>query len=144
MQRDAMPDGTGRPDLVTAMVSMTLPVWRRGKVEPGIRAMAAGREMAARDLEALDNEAADAIEGGLSSFGNFAAVAKLYRTTLVPQAEQAVRSNVEAYRVGRIDFPMVMDSLMSELSFRRGYLGMVGEMHVTMARLEAAVGRELR
>jgi len=71
-------------------------------------------------------------------------VAKLYRTTLIPQAEQAVRSNVEAYRVGRVDFPMVMDDLMSELSFRREYLGMVGEMHVTMARLEAAAGRELR
>lgn len=144
MQRDAMPDGAGRPDLVSAMVSMTLPVWRRGKVEPGIRAMAAEREMAARDLEALDNEAANAIGGGLSSFENFAAVAKLYRTTLLPQAEQAVLSNVEAYRVGRIDFPMVMDALMSELSFRREYLGMVGEMHMTMARLEAAVGRELR
>ncbi len=144
MQRDAMPDGTGRPDLVSAMVSMTLPVWRRGKVEPGVRATAAEREMAARDLEALDNEAAGAIEGGLSSFGNFAGVAKLYRTTLIPQAEQAVRSNVEAYRVGRVDFPMVMDALMSELSFRREYLGMVGEMHVTMARLEAAAGRELR
>jgi len=144
MQRDAMPDGAGRPDLVSAMVSMTLPVWRRGKVDPGIRAMTAEREMAARDLESLDNEAAGAIEGGLSSFGNFAAVAKLYRTTLIPQAEQAVLSNFEAYRVGRIDFPMVMDSLMTELSFRREYLGMVGEMHMTMARLEAAVGRELR
>ncbi len=85
MQRDAMPDGTGRPDLVSAMVSMTLPVWGRGKIEPGIRAMAAEREMAARDLEALDNEAANAIEGGASSLENFSAVAKLYRTTLIPR-----------------------------------------------------------
>ena len=120
MQRDAMPDGTSRPDLVSAMVSMTLPVWGKGKIDPGIRAMTAEREMAIRDLETLDIEAANAIEGGLSSLENFAAVAKLYRTTLIPQAEQAVQANLEAYRVGTIDFPMLMDSLMSELGFRQG------------------------
>jgi len=143
MQRDAMPDGTNRADMVSAMVSMTLPVWGKGKIDPGIRAVTAEREMAVRDLETLDSEAANAIEGGLSSLENFTAVAKLYRTTLIPQAEQSVQANLEAYRVGAVDFPMVMDSLMSELAFRRDYAGMVGEMHTTKARLEAAVGREL-
>jgi len=143
MQRDAMPDGTTRPDMVSAMVSMSLPIWRKGKIEPGIRAMKAERDMAIRDVETLDSEAANAIAGGLSSLENFAAVARLYRTTLIPQAEQSVQSNIEAYRVGTIDFPMMMDSLMSELGFRKEYVGMVGEMHMTKARLEAAVGREL-
>jgi outer membrane protein TolC len=143
MQRDAMPDGTKRPDMVSAMVSMTLPIWKKGKIEPGIRAMKADREMAIRDLETLDSEAANAIGGALSSLANFAAVATLYRTTLIPQAEAAIQSNLEAYRVGKIDFPMLMDSLMSELGFRKEYAGMVGEMHMTKARLEAAVGREL-
>ncbi len=143
MQREASPGGMNRPDMVSAMVSMTLPVWGKGKIEPGIRAVTAEREMAIRDRETLDIEAANAIEGGLSSLENFAAVAKLYRTTLIPQAEQAVRSNIEAYRVGKIDFPMLMDSLMSELGFRREHAGRVGEMHMTKARLEAAVGREL-
>jgi outer membrane protein TolC len=143
MQRDAMPDGTTRPDLFSAMVSMTLPIWKKGKIEPGIRAMQAEREMAIRDMETLDSEAANAIGGGLSSLENFAALARLYRTTLIPQAEQSVQSNIEAYRVGTIDFPMMMDSLMSELGFRKEYVGMVGEMHMTKARLESAVGSEL-
>jgi len=30
------PDGMKRSNMVSAMVSMTLPVWRKGKVEPGI------------------------------------------------------------------------------------------------------------
>jgi len=38
---------------------------------------------------------------------------------------------------------MLMDSVMSVLNFRKEYLGMVGESHMTKARLEAAVGREL-
>ncbi len=143
MQRDAMPDGSRRSDMFSAMVSMTLPVWGKEKIEPGILAMTAEKEMAVRDEETLDNEAANAIGGSLSSLENFAAVARLYRTTLIPQAEQAMESNIEAYRVGKIDFPMLMDSVMAVLNFRKEYLGMVGEMHVTKARLEAAVGREL-
>jgi len=143
MQRNKMPDGTNRPDMVSAMVSMTLPVWRKGKVDPGIRAMAAEKEMAIRDEEALDNESANVIGSSLSSVENFRSVATLYRTTLIPQAEQSVESNLEAYRVGKIDFPMLMDSVMTVLNFRKEYLGMVGEMHMTKARLEAAVGREL-
>jgi outer membrane protein TolC len=143
MQRDAMPDGTRRGDMFSAMVSMTLPIWRKGKIEPGIRAMAAEREMAVRDGETLDAEAANAIGGTLSSLGNFAAVAKLYRTTLIPQAEHSVQSNLEAYQVGKVGFPMLMDSLMAALNFRKEYAGMVGEMYATKARLEAAVGREL-
>ena len=54
-----------------------------------------------------------------------------------------MQSNLEAYRVGKIDFPMLMDSVMTVLNFRKEYLGMVGEMHATKARLEAAVGKEL-
>jgi outer membrane protein TolC len=143
MQRDAMPDGTKRPDMFSAMVSMTLPIWRKEKIEPGIRAMVAERAMAVGDGETLDAEAANAIGGSLASLGNFLAVAKLYRTTLIPQAEQSVQANIEAYQVGKIDFPMLMDSLMTVLNFRKEYLGMVGEMHMAKARLEAAVGREL-
>ena len=143
MQRDAMPDGTKRSDMFSAMVSMTLPIWRKGKIEPGIRAMTAEKEMAIRDEETLDAEAANTIDGSLASLSNFAAVAKLYRTTLIPQAEQSNHSNLEAYQVAKIDFPMLMDSLMAVLNFRKEYLGMVGELHMTKARLEAAVGREL-
>jgi len=143
MQRDNAPDGMKRPNMMSAMVSMTLPVWRKGKVDPGIRAMTAEKEMAIRDEEVLDNESANGIASGLSSLGNFGAVAALYRTTLIPQAEQSVQSNLEAYRVGKIDFPMLMDSVMTVLNFRKEHLGMVGEMHMTKARLEAAVGREL-
>jgi hypothetical protein len=45
--------------------------------------------------------------------------------------------------VGKIYFPMLMDSLLATLNFRKEYAGMVGEMHATKARLEATVGREL-
>jgi outer membrane protein TolC len=143
MQRDPMPDGTKRSDMFTAMLSTTLPIWKNEKIEPGIREMKAERDMASRDLDNLDLETSNVIGAALASMENRASVAKLYRTTLIPQAEQALEANLEAYRVGRIDFPMLMDSVMAVLSYRKEYPAMVGELHMEKAKLEAAVGREL-
>ncbi len=143
MQRDAMPDGTKRPDMFSSMVLFTLPVWKAAKLDPAVREMSAEREMARRDLDALDLEAANAIGGGLASIESRSSVAALIRTTIVPHSETAFETTLESYRVGKVDFPMLMDSIMNLLSLRKEYEEMVGDMHMQKAKLEAAVGREL-
>jgi outer membrane protein TolC len=143
MQRDAMPDGTSRPDMFSSMLSVNLPIWRAGKLEPLAREMSAEREMARRELENLDLEASNAIRKSLASIENSSRVATLYRTTLIPHAETAFEVNLESYRVGKIGFPMLLDSIMTVLSFRKGYHMMLGDLYMEKARLEAVVGREL-
>jgi len=143
MQRDKTPDGAKRSDMFSAMLSVTLPIWRKGKVEPAIRAMTAEKEMAVLEEEALDLEAENAIGAALSSIASYGEAARLYRTTLLPQAEQSLESGFEAYRVGKIDLPMAIDSIVAVVALRREYAGMVGEMHTARARLETTTGREL-
>jgi outer membrane protein TolC len=143
MQRDAMPDGTKRPDMFSSMVTMTLPIWRKGKIEPGIREMEAEKRMAGRELANLDIETSNSIGRSLATMKSRREAAVLYRTTLIPQAEQSFQATAESYRVGKTDFPMLMDAVMAILSFRREYAAMVGDLNTEMTRLEAAVGREL-
>jgi cobalt-zinc-cadmium efflux system outer membrane protein len=143
MQRDAMPDGTKRSDMVSSMVTMTLPIWREGKIDPGIREMEAEKRMAGRDLANLDLETSNSIGRSLATMKSRREAAVLYRTTLIPQAEQSFQATAESYRVGKTDFPMLMDAAMAVLSSRREYAAKVGDLHMEKARLEAAVGREL-
>ncbi|MBI5575181.1 MAG: TolC family protein [Deltaproteobacteria bacterium] len=143
MQRDAMPDGTSRQDMFSSMLLVNLPIWRKSKLEPAVREMTAEREMARRELENLDLETTNAIRRSLSTMENTGNIATLYRTTLIPHAETAFEVNLEAYRVGKIDFPMLLDSIMAVLSYRKGYHEMLGDQYMEKARLEAAVGREL-
>jgi cobalt-zinc-cadmium efflux system outer membrane protein len=143
MQRDAAPDGTRRSDTVSSMVSMTLPIWRKDKIDPGIREMEAERRMAGRDLANLDLETSNAIGRSLATLKSRRETAVLYRTTLIPQAEQSFQATAESYRVGKTDFPMLMDAVTAILASRREYAATVGDMHAEKARLEAAVGREL-
>jgi outer membrane protein TolC len=143
MQRDAMPDGTKRSDMFSSMVMMTLPIWREGKIDPGIREMEAEKRMAGRELANLDLETSNFIGRSLTTMKSRLEGAVLYRTTLIPQAEQSFQATAESYRVGKTDFPMLMDAVMAILSFRREYAAMLGDLHMEKARLEAAVGREL-
>jgi outer membrane protein TolC len=138
-----MPDGTKRSDMVSSMVTMTLPIWRNGKIDPGIREMEAEKRMAGRDLANLDLETSNSIGRSLATMKSRREAAVLYRTTLIPQAEQSFQATAESYRVGKTDFPMLMDSVMAILSFRREYAAMVGDLNVEKTRLEAAVGKEL-
>ncbi len=143
MQRDPMPDGTSRSDMFSSMLLVNLPVWRTAKLDPAVREMTAEREMARRDLEALDLEAANAIGGALASLESRSSAAALVRTTIVPHAETAFETTLASYRVGKVDFPTLMDAIMNVLSLRKDYAEAVGDMHVQKAKLEAAVGREL-
>jgi outer membrane protein, heavy metal efflux system len=143
MQRDATPDGTKRSEMVSSMVTMTLPIWRKGKIEPGIREMEAEKRMAGRDLANLDLETSNSIGRSLATMKSRREAAVLYRTTLIPQAEQTFQTTAESYRVGKTDFPMLMDTVMAILSSRREYAATVGDLNIEKTRLEAAVGREL-
>ena len=143
MQRDATPDGTKRSDMVSSMVTMTLPIWRKGKTEPGIREMEAEKRMAGRELANLDLETSNLIGRSLATMKSRREAAVLYRTTLIPQAEQSFQATAESYRVGKTDFPMLMDAVTAILSFRREYAATVGDLNMEKSRLEAAVGREL-
>jgi outer membrane protein TolC len=143
LQRDATPDGTKRSDMVSSMVTMTLPIWRKGKTEPGIREMEAEKRMAGRELANLDLETSNLIGRSLATMKSRREAAVLYRTTLIPQAEQSFQATAESYRVGKTDFPMLMDAVTAILSFRREYAATVGDLNMEKSRLEAAVGREL-
>jgi cobalt-zinc-cadmium efflux system outer membrane protein len=105
--------------------------------------MEAERRMAGRDLANLDLETSNAIGRSLATLKSRRETAVLYRTTLIPQAEQSFQATAESYRVGKTDFPMLMDAVTAILASRREYAATVGDMHAEKARLEAAVGREL-
>ncbi len=143
MQRDAMPDGTRRSDMFSSMLLVNLPVWRKQKLDPAVREMIAEREMARRELAALDLESSNAIGNALETMRSRASVAALYRTTIIPHAETSFEATLSSYRVGKVDFPMLMDSIMNVLSFRKDYQEMVGDLSMQKAKLEAAVGKEL-
>lgn len=67
----------------------------------------------------------------------------LYKTSVLPQAEQAVKVSESAYQTDRIDFLNLLDSQRALLDFRLEYYQTVAQYGENLAELERRVGRDL-
>jgi outer membrane protein TolC len=70
-------------------------------------------------------------------------LAELYKTGILPQARQSLESSVIGYRVSKVDFLTMLDSMVTLFTYEREYYGSVSDYQVKRAQLEALVGEEL-
>ncbi|MGH7695124.1 MAG: TolC family protein [Gemmatimonadaceae bacterium] len=68
---------------------------------------------------------------------------RLYRNTVLPQAEATVTSSLAAYRVGSVDFMTALDNRMKVNEYRQELLTLEAEEGTAWAELEMLLGREL-
>lgn len=126
-QRDSTLDNTRRPDMVSVTVAMNLPVWRGNKLAPLEAESLAMRDNAENLYQAQRNEVAAKLRQEVAAAGQSLRSARLYRTTILPQARLTVESALSAYRVGRVDFMTLLDSRMAvfdyEISLARAIAG---------------------
>jgi len=111
------------------------------------RTIQRGRSMSiATDLQELaylDNEAITLLTSAVATMRTQESLLALYRASVIPNAEQAFQANMEAYRVGRVDFPALMASVNETLNFRKEYHQMLGDRHVWRAKVESVIGKEV-
>ena len=70
-------------------------------------------------------------------------LARLYRTTVLPQAEATVSSALSSYRVGKVDFMTLLDDQMTVNKYRQELFGLEADEGKAWAELEMLTGREL-
>src|SRR5690606_19560294 len=103
-QRDRMQDNTQRPDMVSLTVAVNLPVWRTSKIEPRILESQAMHHQALDLYQVQSNEIAAKLRQQVATAEQNLKSARLYQTTILPQAKLTVESALAAYRANRVDF----------------------------------------
>jgi len=68
---------------------------------------------------------------------------KLYRYSLLPQAEQSFKASEIGYLAGKVDFLNLLESERMILMIKIGYHKAVSDLNKSLARLERVVGKEL-
>ncbi|HMN03168.1 TolC family protein [Geobacter anodireducens] len=141
MQRDPSMDDRGY-DMYSVGLTFNLPVQRERR-----RAMAresvADTDMARAELNTLNNAIALGIADSLARLERSEKLAQLYRTGIIPQAEQSLESATIGYRVGKVDFLSLLDARVTVFNYERQYHEALAEHGMRRAQLEALVGREL-
>ena len=131
----------GSNDMVSAMVSVTVPVFARSRqlrMRDEARAM---RSVAEQGLEAMRVEVRSYLATARAEAETARRQVALYTGTLVPQAAAAYEASLAAYRVGRVDFLMVLDSRMALLTYEHDVHRFEAMYGAAIANIDRLIGR---
>jgi len=139
-RRESMLDGTKRPDMVSLMVAINLPIWGKEKIDPRVAEAASMRDQAESMYRAQQNEVFAKLRQQVAIAEQSRKSAELYGTAILPQARLAVESALSAYRVNRVDLLMLLDSQMSLFNFGIGRATAVVNLNKALAEIGLLTG----
>ena len=96
-------------------------------------------EMAIEELNGLKNNIGFTISDTLAQMKRRKQLVELYKTGIIPQAEQSLESALIGYRVGKVDFLTLLDGRVSLFIYERELYESKAEYMMALARLEAAI-----
>jgi len=141
MQREAAMGDPGY-DMYSLGLTFNLPLQKERR-EAMLAESSSESRMEAEEINALKSNISYAIADNLAAMERRKKLVELYRTGLVPQAEQSLESSLIGYRVGKVDFMTLLDGRANLFNYERELSESKAEYMMALARLEAAVGTEL-
>ena len=141
MQRDRF-EGSDGDDMYSLGVTFNLPVQRERR-HAMVAESSSEITMATEELNVLKNSINGRISDLLAQLERRKKLADLYKTGIVPQAEQSLESATIGYRVNKVDFLTLLDSRMTLFNYERELYDSLAEYQMRRAQLEALIGKEL-
>jgi outer membrane protein TolC len=128
-----------------AYVAMTIPFafWTKSKYEANVQEAAASVEAARAQRRTLENLTRFQVKDLLARIRANEQVARLYHTTILPQAAQNLESARAGYRVGKGGFLDLIDAQRAWQRFHEEYYRVLVEREHRLAELERVIGVDL-
>jgi cobalt-zinc-cadmium efflux system outer membrane protein len=125
-----------------AYVAMSIPFafWTKPKYDAGVHEAAAAVSVAQAQQHTLENLTRFQVDDLLAKLRATDQVATLYRTTILPQAEQSLESARVGYRVGKGSFLDLIDAQRTWRGFQQEYFKAIVDRQHRLTELEQVVG----
>ena len=143
MQRDRQDTGVRPSDMISAVVSVNLPIWRKSKLAPGVLEASLLKDAAERERDAKVNEIKAQVESLVEQVTKDGATIKLYREVVIPQAGEDINAGLAGYEVGKVQYMDLLDSIRTFLDYQTEYYSRIAGREKAIAELEAVTGKEL-
>lgn len=124
------------------MFSLNVPLWfwRQGF---GIKEKSAKKSAAESSYQAMGNMVLFQVQDALAKFEASGRRVNLFSTSIIPQAEQALKAATIAYQTGKVDFLTLMNSERMLRDARLKYYRVLAKHGTNLAVLERVVGMRL-
>ena len=126
-----------------AILGLSIPLWF-WKPAAMVSQAKAEKAMAEADLQAMRVGTSADLKTAWVRAQTTKRLAEIYTTTLLPQAQEALKVAESGYQTGSTGFLDLLDAQRSLLNYRLEYYQDLAEYEQRLAELERVVGRELR
>jgi len=128
-----------------AYVAMSIPFafWTKPKYDAGVQEAAAAVSVARAQQHTLENLTRFQVKDLLARLRATDQVATLYRTTILPQAEQNLEASRVGYRAGKAGFLDLIETQRAWRGFQLEYFKALVDRQHRLAELEQVVGVDL-
>lgn len=134
--------GSDGSDMYSLGVTFNLPVQRERR-QAMVAEASSEIVMAQEEINTARNNIRTGIADLLAQMDRRRQLVDLYKSGIIPQAEQSLESAVIGYRVNKVDFLTLLDSRVALFNYEREYYDSLADYRMKKAQLEALVGREL-
>ena len=134
---------TRTENMASLMIGASIPIFARDRQYQMRSEAEAMKAMALADVNAMRAETRGKIGEAYADLTRARDLARLYRTTVIPQAEATVSSALSSYRVGKVDFMTLLDDQMTVNKYRQELYRLEADEGKAWAELEMLTGREL-
>ena len=138
-QRDMM-NGVDSQDAIIGF-SVPLWFWKQGAM---VKEAKADREMAQAELQTMKNMTLYDVKNLFVKVQTTQRLIDLYQTSVIPQAEEALKVAEAGYQSDKLNFLDLLDASRSLLNFRLEHYQHITDYEIALAELERAVGSDLR
>lgn len=130
-------------DFISVGVGMNLPIYRGRKQRQKIVEAQANKRMATSQLEVTRQNILFQIQTLFLSIRQHRDEAQLFKTAILPQAEQSLTSALAGYQVDKVDFLTLLNNQLTLFNFEIDYYKHVTGHEKKLAELEAVTGKRL-
>lgn len=133
------------PNYWATMVGVSIPLapWSSGRYTSKVEENELNVKKAEDDYQSMLNMTQYEVQDALVKVQTNRNLVLLYKTTVIPQAEQTLESTIAAYQTGKTEFLMLIDAyrmvLMSKLDYHMSVMSYMS----SQAQLEQAVGMSI-
>lgn len=125
-----------------AMLGINLPLYFWKQIY-SVKEKGYQEEAAKENYQSEINEISYRLKKIWTELNTFRRLINLYKETIIPQAEQGLKSAEIAYQANKLSFLELLDTQRSLLDFRLEYYQYVAEYEKSLAELEMILGEEL-
>jgi outer membrane protein TolC len=133
----------GRPDMISTIVSLPIPLQRGSKQKQAVREATAEADALSAEHHALRNEIRGEVARLYAELERDRAQLALYVKAIIPQGRATLESTVANYQVARTDFLSLLDAQTTLFNYETAYFRTLTSFARTLAELEKVVGEEI-